>query len=208
MTHFDDLGKHCSHPYCNQRDFLPIACDLCAKVHCRDHVGYEEHDCPHKARRDKRVMLCPLCDVAIKIGPDEACELTWERHAATLECARAAAQKAQETQAAAGGAPAAAPPKPRCPAKGCKEKLTSINSYTCATCRQTVCMKHRFEDTHACKDAVAHAAEAKRAQAAAAAVTRPSCGSSIGRPSVSRRGVASLMRRHFLGGRSPMGKAR
>lgn len=40
--------------------------------------------------------------------------------------------------------------KPRCPAKGCKERLTSINSYQCKDCSQKVCLKHRLAMDHAC----------------------------------------------------------
>ena len=53
--------------------------------------------------------------------------------------------------------------KPRCPAAGCKEKLTSINSYTCKECGITVCLKHRLPTDHACpgKAAVAVAARSR-----------------------------------------------
>merc|ERR1711971_572513 len=59
MAHFSDRGQHCSHPYCRQRDFLPFECDLCKAILCREHLRYEDHDCPHQARKDARVMLCP-----------------------------------------------------------------------------------------------------------------------------------------------------
>jgi len=228
MAQFADLGKHCSRPDCNQQDFLPITCDLCQKVHCRDHAAYDAHECPHKARIDKRVMICPLCDAPVRIDPDEPCELTWERHAATVECARAAAKKvADEAERGVAKDPAAAARRKLdcCPAKGCKEKLTTINSYLCKTCNQKVCMKHRFEDTHQCKEAVA-AAKAKSCgysgnggaaprtnnTAGGAGNTRVSCARECAARAAESRarrnvGVASLMRQ-FLGNTSPMGKAR
>ena len=40
--------------------------------------------------------------------------------------------------------------KLKCPVPGCKEKLTSINTYNCKTCSTAVCMKHRFSSDHDC----------------------------------------------------------
>ncbi|CAK9087777.1 unnamed protein product [Durusdinium trenchii] len=41
--------------------------------------------------------------------------------------------------------------KPRCPVKGCREKLTFSNSCQCGSCGLKVCLKHRFEDQHECR---------------------------------------------------------
>ena len=40
--------------------------------------------------------------------------------------------------------------KLKCPVPGCKEKLTSINTYSCRSCSTDVCLKHRFPGDHAC----------------------------------------------------------
>lgn len=40
--------------------------------------------------------------------------------------------------------------KLKCPVPGCKEKLTSINTYSCRSCSTDVCLKHRFPSDHAC----------------------------------------------------------
>lgn len=40
--------------------------------------------------------------------------------------------------------------KLKCPVPGCKEKLTSINTYSCKACSTAVCMKHRFPSDHDC----------------------------------------------------------
>lgn len=37
-----------------------------------------------------------------------------------------------------------------CPAKGCKTKLNTMNSVVCPECK--VCLKHRFEDQHPCRE--------------------------------------------------------
>merc|ERR1712070_1252977 len=139
MAHFSDHGKHCSHPYCHQKDFLPFKCDLCDAVLCREHLRYEDHDCPNKARKDVRVLVCPCCDKPVRINPDEDSDLTLAKHMESEECA--IAQRVKEEQAK----------PPRCPVDGCKAKLTSSGSVTCGTCQQRVCLKHRFEDAHVCR---------------------------------------------------------
>jgi predicted nucleic acid binding AN1-type Zn finger protein len=40
--------------------------------------------------------------------------------------------------------------KKKCPVQGCREKLTTINTYTCKSCKQAVCLKHRLENDHKC----------------------------------------------------------
>jgi hypothetical protein len=41
--------------------------------------------------------------------------------------------------------------KPRCPVKGCKERLNLVNTHTCKHCSTAVCMSHRFPDDHSCQ---------------------------------------------------------
>ena len=43
--------------------------------------------------------------------------------------------------------------KKRCPVEGCREKLTTISSYTCKDCGATVCLRHRLGSDHACAGA-------------------------------------------------------
>lgn len=56
--------------------------------------------------------------------------------------------------------------KPRCPVQGCKEKLTSINTYTCKDCRTAVCLRHRHADDHKCPGPSAATSAAARAAGA------------------------------------------
>lgn len=140
MTHFSEHGQHCSLPYCNQKDFLPFTCDLCSKVLCREHLRYEDHECPHQKRKDRRVLLCPCCEKPIHINPDENSDLTLAKHMESEECTQMTMAKDIQPTG-----------PPRCPVTGCKAKLTASGSVTCDTCRQRVCLKHRFEDAHTCK---------------------------------------------------------
>lgn len=36
----EDLGNHCSFESCNRLDFLPIKCDLCRGIFCKEHYRY------------------------------------------------------------------------------------------------------------------------------------------------------------------------
>eukprot|EP00440_Ansanella_granifera_P035809 gb/GFBE01038844.1/.p1 GENE.gb/GFBE01038844.1/~~gb/GFBE01038844.1/.p1 ORF type:complete len:182 (+),score=34.33 gb/GFBE01038844.1/:1-546(+) len=139
MAHFSDCGKHCEHAYCRQQDMLPFQCDACGKTYCSEHFSYDDHSCPKGRKdRDRRVIVCPLCTAAVPLPYGEDENLVWERHATNGLCQPKEVEK-----------------KPnRCPAKGCKEKLTLTNSCNCGTCGIKVCLKHRYEDQHECKPAV------------------------------------------------------
>jgi hypothetical protein len=153
MAHFVDCGVHCADPYCKQKDFLPHTCDACGETYCSDHFKYEAHNCPKgRSAKDKRVIVCPICMEGIPIKAGEDADAVLELHVSSGKCHEPP------------------PPKPRCPVLGCKEKLTAINSLTCGTCGQTVCMKHRFEDAHDCQPHRFHRAH-KRLKASDAQYT-------------------------------------
>mmetsp|Transcript_36168 Transcript_36168/g.43636 ORF Transcript_36168/g.43636 Transcript_36168/m.43636 type:complete len:413 (-) Transcript_36168:155-1393(-) len=132
---FPELEVHCSHPDCNQVDFLPFECDCCHKTFCLEHRSYREHSCPNAGDKDCQAIVCPLCAVGVKLVPGEDPNITWERHCRTGCDTRNYAKIAQ---------------KPRCPVAGCKEKLTTSGSVTCKQCGTKVCLAHRFPDDHKC----------------------------------------------------------
>lgn len=39
------IGQHCSLPSCNLLDFLPIKCELCGLVFCKEHYSVTAHKC-------------------------------------------------------------------------------------------------------------------------------------------------------------------
>lgn len=45
MAELPSLGKHCNHKSCNQLDFLPVTCNFCKHVFCKDHFNYLDHNC-------------------------------------------------------------------------------------------------------------------------------------------------------------------
>jgi hypothetical protein len=136
MADFSDHGKHCEDPYCRQKDLLPLRCDACGKTYCSVHFKYEAHSCSKGfAGKDRRAIVCPICKKGVPIPPGEDENAVFARHEGSAECRRHTVETAA---------------KPRCPVKGCKEKLTTLNTFKCGTCGKQVCMKHRFEDAHEC----------------------------------------------------------
>lgn len=83
--------------------------------------------------------------------------LVFERHYSSTDCDPANYARVKQ--------------KKKCPVQGCREKLTTINTYTCKACCQAVCLKHRLEGDHKCpgKSGAAAAAAAVAVSAAAAA---------------------------------------
>jgi predicted nucleic acid binding AN1-type Zn finger protein len=58
-----NLGKHCSYRECNRLDFLPIKCDYCLLVFCRDHSGLTSHKCDkfdESSRASEKTNLKPF----------------------------------------------------------------------------------------------------------------------------------------------------
>ena len=39
------IGEHCSVAYCKRLDFLPITCNGCGLLFCKDHMSYDAHGC-------------------------------------------------------------------------------------------------------------------------------------------------------------------
>ena len=156
---FPELVHACSLRGCGQKnDFLPFTCDGCAKKFCLEHHRHENHGCHVKPRDDKYVPVCPLCMQAISVKPGDNVNNKVDEHI-RAGCPDAVVKSR----------------KNGCTQKGCREK--EFVPISCKLCRQTFCMKHRFESDHDCpakKSGSANAAAAKvtASAAAAAAATR------------------------------------
>lgn len=133
------IGRHCAHSSCQQLDFLPFKCRKCAKVYCLEH-----RNCPCTEGSQETVLVCPLCAKAVVCPPGEDPELVFDRHTRT-ECDPSNYDRVHR--------------KPRCPVAGCKEKLTTTNTYTCRDCAVTVCLKHRLPSDHKCPGKAATAVQ-------------------------------------------------
>ncbi|KRZ60992.1 AN1-type zinc finger protein 2B [Trichinella nativa] len=51
-------------------DFLPIKCDECSKLFCKDHYEYSRHACPFAGRKDCCLPVCPLCSQPVSCPRD------------------------------------------------------------------------------------------------------------------------------------------
>ncbi len=129
------LGTHCSVPECQQIDFLPFTCDCCGEVFCLQHRTYQSHSCSKAGSRETSTIVCPICAKAVKLTASDDPNAVFERHT-RQDCDPANYAKVHQ--------------RPKCPAKGCREKLGTVNTYTCKECGVQVCLKHRFPETHQC----------------------------------------------------------
>jgi predicted nucleic acid binding AN1-type Zn finger protein len=143
------LGEHCSVAHCQQLDFLPFKCDGCKQTFCLDHRTYAAHKCPNAGKGDVEVIVCPVCASGIHLRGGEDPNAAFERHTRS-GCDPSNYARVHK--------------KPRCPAQGCREKLTSINTYACKACNQRVCLKHRFPEDHKCPGKAGRACAARRQQ--------------------------------------------
>jgi predicted nucleic acid binding AN1-type Zn finger protein len=142
MTEFYNIGKHCDHPTCHQKDFLPFECELCKHNYCLDHRDLADHNCSaiHQQLMESTIPICPLCDKPIsKLSPLEDNNLVIMRHWEAGQCPKYGSKLStkhithkQET---------------------CKhDKCTEHKVLThCKTCNQKFCLSHRLETDHQCK---------------------------------------------------------
>lgn len=155
------LGSNCAFPGCGQLDFLPFHCKACDEYFCLEHRS--SHRCA-TASGESTCVICPLCACSVKYVEGENINVTFERHTQTT------CDPSKYTRTAK---------KSRCPVPGCKEKLTSVNTYKCKDCGTSVCLKHRFPADHACGKSGQPPADAMRllsmqaAQGRAAAAPPP-----------------------------------
>merc|ERR1712228_590396 len=84
---FPHLGEHCSLKYCNQLDFLPVKCKLCAKIFCTEH-GYspDSHACTEKHKiLDVKVELCEKCNKRIDTDGAHVCQKKTRKYRCTMD---------------------------------------------------------------------------------------------------------------------------
>ncbi|TNV87394.1 hypothetical protein FGO68_gene889 [Halteria grandinella] len=124
--------------HCHQQDFLPFECDGCKVIFCTEHARAEDHKCRLPSDYDSIiVIICPICEMRIKLKKKDDPNEAWNRHSLDGTCA---------PKLHAGGKQVMR----KCMAEKCYVRLNSINSVSCAKCLKEVCLKHRFEDDHQC----------------------------------------------------------
>ncbi|CAD5116284.1 DgyrCDS5191 [Dimorphilus gyrociliatus] len=77
---FPELGENCSEATCKQLDFLPMKCDACSRMFCKDHLTYATHNCPESYKRNRQVPICPLCNSAITVSGNASVDMIVNQH--------------------------------------------------------------------------------------------------------------------------------
>nr|CAG4641919.1 EOG090X0APF [Eurycercus lamellatus] len=133
---FPHLGQHCSEKTCRQLDFLPMKCDACEEVFCKEHVRYELHKCQSSYKKDIQVPVCPLCNQPVPWKRGEAPDLAVGDHI-DRDCQ---SDPARQKRKVFGN---------KCSMKGCKQK--EVVPIVCDQCKMNYCLKHRHGSDHSCK---------------------------------------------------------
>ncbi|XP_068102873.1 AN1-type zinc finger protein 2A [Hyperolius riggenbachi] len=128
-----ELGHHCSEVTCRQLDFLPLKCDACQDLFCKDHLTYEQHKCPSAYKKDVKVPVCPQCGAAVPVKKGELPDVVVSHHIDT-NCSSKPRQKIFTN---------------RCCKPGCKKK--ELMKIECDRCHSNFCLSHRHPLDHDCK---------------------------------------------------------
>ncbi|KAG2455564.1 AN1-type zinc finger protein 2A isoform X1 [Polypterus senegalus] len=133
---FPDLGKHCSEKTCRRLDFLPMKCDACEEIFCKDHITYVHHSCASAYKKDIQVPVCPLCNTPVPIKRGEMPDIKVGEHI-DRDCRSDPAQRKRKIFVN------------KCSQVGCKQK--EMIKVTCSQCHMNFCLKHRHPNDHDCK---------------------------------------------------------
>jgi len=133
---FPDLGRHCSYSFCNRLDFLPVKCDACEKLFCKDHVRYDDHNCQFAYKKNVQVPVCPLCNRPVPVSKGETPDLIVSAHI-DRDCQSDPAKKKRKAYSN------------RCSFSKCKVK--ELIPVVCQVCRRNFCLRHRHPQDHDCK---------------------------------------------------------
>ncbi|XP_006815820.1 AN1-type zinc finger protein 2A-like isoform X2 [Saccoglossus kowalevskii] len=133
---FPDLGQQCSDQTCKQLDFLPMKCDSCSRIFCKDHITYSSHNCESSYKKDVQVPVCPLCNKPVPVNRGEPPDIKVSEHI-DRDCQSDPAKKKRKAYAN------------RCNVKGCKQK--ELIPVICGSCQLNFCLKHRHTTDHKCE---------------------------------------------------------
>ncbi|XP_030646014.1 AN1-type zinc finger protein 2A isoform X2 [Chanos chanos] len=133
---FPDLGEHCTEKSCKRLDFLPMRCDACEGIFCKDHITYASHKCTSSYKKDVQVPVCPLCNTPIPIKRGEMPDIKVGEHI-DRDCKSDPAQRKRKIFTN------------KCSKNGCKQK--EMIRVTCDQCHLNFCLKHRHPLDHDCK---------------------------------------------------------
>jgi len=160
------MGSHCEEPSCKQLDYLPMKCDACSRLFCKDHLLYDDHTCSGKYKKNIQVPVCPLCSAPIPIARGAVPDLAVSAH-----IDQGCPEKNKKEKVF----------KNRCHAvkhgKQCKKH--ELVACICSSCQTNFCLAHRHPTDHDCKGAQPAAARAAAAAASRAPKQQQSAQSKV-----------------------------
>jgi len=159
---FPDLGKQCCEKSCRQLDFLPMKCDACSLIFCKDHLQYDTHTCAGLYKKNIQVPVCPLCNQPIPVSRGSVPDLAVSEHIEN-NCKVRSKEKVFSN---------------KCNKSKCKKK--ELVPCICDSCKLNFCLTHRHPADHDCQGPKI----SDRAGAAAAA--RVSAGAGGGQSKISQ----------------------
>uniref|UniRef100_A0A8C4QTD5 AN1-type domain-containing protein n=1 Tax=Eptatretus burgeri TaxID=7764 RepID=A0A8C4QTD5_EPTBU len=112
-------------------DFLPMKCDACEKIFCKDHFIYRDHNCPSAYKKDVQVPLCPLCGRPVPVPKGVLPDVGVGQHMDN-DCKAGAERRKGITT--------------RCTIRGCKQR--DFVQVICSTCGGGFCIRHRHPPDH------------------------------------------------------------
>ncbi|KAL3085234.1 hypothetical protein niasHS_010303 [Heterodera schachtii] len=133
MAEFPDSGKHCSVPDCRQLDYLPITCDACSRILCKQHRTYDAHSCTESYKKNVQFPICPLCQQTVPIKRGEKPDLRVNEHI-ERDCRSELAKKGRWA--------------PKCGVKNCFRR--ELVPMVCKDCAVHFCLSHRHQSDHQC----------------------------------------------------------
>lgn len=117
----------------------PIIRDFDFSFQSKDHIKYDEHQCPSAYRKNIQIPVCPLCNRSVPYeyrdqSPDRVVSAHIDR-----DCKSDPAVK-QRNKIYTN----------KCSVASCKQR-EAIN-VKCEKCSRSFCLRHRFPDDHRCNE--------------------------------------------------------
>ena len=176
---FPDQEARCCEKYCSKVNFIPMKCDACYQIYCKDHLEYEDHDCSERMRRNyddekkersNQVPLCPQCSqpVPLSLGSDPE-ELMFQHLGNSCK------GKILNTTHVTSSSPPPPPSAPivRCCVYSCNK--VDFIPMKCDACYQIYCKDHLQYEDHKCADTMRRSKDDEKNQLPTQVPLCPQC---------------------------------
>ncbi|NXJ70208.1 ZFN2B protein, partial [Rostratula benghalensis] len=119
-------------------DFLPLKCDACEDIFCKDHIRYDDHQCGSAYKKASSLLTsgtCVLCSAPIPVQRGETPDAVVGAHM-DKDCNYNPPEQKQRIFTN------------KCSKPGCKRK--EVVKVVCDQCGGNFCIKHRHPLDHGC----------------------------------------------------------